>query len=253
MEILNKVIVITGGSGGIGQSICKEFLKENPKAIILADISFKDLKFENSALFTKICDVSDELQIKKLIDEVNIKFGQIDIFCSNAGILTLGDEQTSNENWNKNWNIHVMAHVYAARKLAPEMIKRGEGYFVNTASAAGLLTHIDSITYSTTKHAAVGLAEWLAITYGRQGIGVSVLCPQAVKTNMTKGRENDVAALDGMMEPEILAQEVIKAVKNNTFLISPHVEVEGYFQNKANNYSRWIGGMQKLKSRLKGF
>ena len=120
------------------------------------------------------------------------------------------------------WNIHVMAHVYACRALLPDMKKRKSGYLVQVASAAGLLNQIGD-AYSTTKHAAVGLAEWLAITYGRQGIGVSVLCPQAVKTNMTKGRENDVAALDGMMEPEILAQEVIKAVKNNTFLISPHV------------------------------
>ena len=175
----------------------------------------------------------------------------IDIFCSNAGVLSLGSEQSSNEDWDKNWNLHVMSHVFASKKLIPDMLKRGSGHFVNTASAAGLLSHIDSATYSTTKHAAIGFAEWLAITYGKKGIGVSILCPQAVKTAMIKGRENEVSALDGMMNPETVAIEVVKAIKNDIFLISPHSEVVGYFQNKANNYARWIGGMQKLRSRLK--
>lgn len=251
MEIKNKVIVVTGGAGGIGLAIAKEFLNHNPKIIILADISFENINYTNEKIINKKCDISNETQINSLIDKVNKEFGLIDIFCSNAGILTLGDEQSSNEDWSKNWNLHVMAHVYAAKKLIPDMVNRGSGYFVNTSSAAGLLSHIDSVTYSTTKHAAIGFAEWLAITYGKQGIGVSILCPQAVKTSMTEGRENEVSALDGMMEPEFVALEVINAVKNETFLISPHPEVVGYFQNKANNYSRWIGGMQKLRNKLK--
>ena len=251
MEIKNKIIVVTGGAGGIGLAIAKEFLNHNPKIIILADISFENINYTNEKIINKKCDISNETQINSLIDKVNKEFGLIDIFCSNAGILTLGDEQSSNEDWSKNWNLHVMAHVYAAKKLIPDMVNRGSGYFVNTSSAAGLLSHIDSVTYSTTKHAAIGFAEWLAITYGKKGIGVSILCPQAVKTSMTEGRENEVSALDGMMEPEFVALEVINAVKNETFLISPHPEVEGYFQNKANNYSRWIGGMQKLRNKLK--
>ena len=251
MEIKNKVIVVTGGAGGIGLAIAKEFLNHNPKIIILADISFENINYTNEKIINKKCDISNETQINSLIDKVNKEFGLIDIFCSNAGILTLGDEQSSNEDWCKNWNLHVMAHVYAAKKLIPDMVNRGSGYFVNTSSAAGLLSHIDSVTYSTTKHAAIGFAEWLAITYGKKGIGVSILCPQAVKTSMTEGRENEVSALDGMMEPEFVALEVINAVKNETFLISPHPKVEGYFQNKANNYSRWIGGMQKLRNKLK--
>ena len=251
MEIKNKVIVVTGGAGGIGLAIAKEFLNHNPKIIILVDISFENINYTNEKIINKKCDISNETQINSLIDKVNKEFGLIDIFCSNAGILTLGNEQSSNEDWSKNWNLHVMAHVYAAKKLIPDMVNRGSGYFVNTSSAAGLLSHIDSVTYSTTKHAAIGFAEWLAITYGKKGIGVSILCPQAVKTSMTEGRENEVSALDGMMEPEFVALEVINAVKNETFLISPHPEVEGYFQNKANNYSRWIGGMQKLRNKLK--
>ncbi len=251
MEIKNKVIVVTGGAGGIGLAIAKEFIKESPKIIILVDISFKNFSFKSEKILCEQCDVTNELNIQNLIDKININFGLIDIFCSNAGILSLGSEQTSNEDWSKNWNLHVMSHVFAAKKLLPYMLKRGSGYFVNTSSAAGLLSHIDSITYSTTKHAAIGMAEWLAITYGKQGIGVSILCPQAVETAMTKGRENEVSALDGMMKPEAVAIDVINAIKDEVFLISPHNEVVGYFQNKANNYSRWIGGMQKLKNRLK--
>ena len=251
MEITNKVIVVTGGAGGIGLAIAKEFIKEGPKIVILLDISFKNFNFKDEKILCEQCDVTNESSIQNLIDKINLDFGLIDIFCSNAGILSLGSEQTSNEDWSKNWNLHVMSHVFAAKKLLPDMLKRGSGYFVNTASAAGLLSHIDSITYSTTKHAAIGLAEWLAITYGKQGIGVSILCPQAVETAMTRGREKEVSALDGMMKPEDVAIDVINAIKDEVFLISPHNEVVGYFQNKANNYSRWIGGMQKLKNRLK--
>ena len=251
MEITNKVIVVTGGAGGIGLAIAKEFIKEGPKIVILVDISFKNFNFKDKKILCKQCDVTNESSIQNLIDKINLDFGLIDIFCSNAGILSLGSEQTSNEDWSKNWNLHVMSHVFAAKKLLPDMLRRGSGYFVNTASAAGLLSHIDSITYSTTKHAAIGLAEWLAITYGKKGIGVSILCPQAVETAMTKGREKEVSALDGMMKPEDVAIDVINAIKDEVFLISPHDEVVGYFQNKANNYSRWIGGMQKLRQTLK--
>ena len=251
MEITNKVIVVTGGAGGIGLAIAKEFIKEGPKIVILLDISFKNFNFKDEKILCEQCDVTNELSIQNSIDKINLDFGLIDIFCSNAGILSLGSEQTSNEDWSKNWNLHVMSHVFAAKKLLPDMLRRGSGYFVNTASAAGLLSHIDSITYSTTKHAAIGLAEWLAITYGKQGIGVSILCPQAVETAMTRGREKEVSALDGMMKPEDVAIDVINAIKDEVFLISPHNEVVGYFQNKANNYSRWIGGMQKLRQTLK--
>ena len=251
MEIKNKVIVVTGGSGGIGKALAFNFIKENAKVVILLDINFDNFESKNNNLITKICDVTNEKKLFRIIDEINLEFGLIDIFCSNAGVFSLGNEQTSIEDWNKNWNLHVMSHVFVAKKLIPDMLKRGSGYFVNTSSAAGLLSHIDSATYSTTKHAAIGFAEWMSITYGKQGIGVSILCPQAVETAMTAGRENEVSALDGMMKPEQVASDVIKAIKDEAFLISPHDQVLGYFQNKANNYSRWIGGMQKLRQKLK--
>ena len=251
MEIENKVIVVTGGSGGIGQALATSFIHEKAKVVIVLDINFDNFVSRGNELILKVCDVTDEKELTRIIDEINDEFGLIDIFCSNAGILSLGNEQTPREDWNKNWNLHVMSHVFAAKKLIPKMLKRGSGYFVNTSSAAGLLSHIDSVTYSTTKHAAIGFAEWIAITYGKQGIGVSILCPQAVETAMTKDRENEVTALDGTMRPEHVALDVIKAIKEETFLISPHEQVLGYFQNKANNYSRWIGGMQKLRKKLK--
>ncbi len=251
MEIENKVIIVTGGSGGIGQALAECFINEKAKVVIVLDINFNNFESGSNKLISKVCDVTNEKELTRIIDEINNEFGLIDIFCSNAGILSLGNEQTSKEDWSKNWNLHVMSHVFVAKKLIPEMLKRGSGYFVNTSSAAGLLSHIDSVTYSTTKHAAIGFAEWIAITYGKQGIGVSILCPQAVETAMTKGRENEVSALDGMMKPERVASDVIKAIKEETFLIAPHNQVLGYFQNKANDYSRWIEGMQKLRQKLK--
>ena len=251
MEIKNKVVVVTGGSGGIGKALASSFINENAKVVVLLDINFDNSVSENNKLISIVCDVTNEKELTRIIDEINLEFGLIDIFCSNAGLFSLGNEQTSVEDWNKNWNLHVMSHVFVAKKLIPDMLKRGSGYFVNTSSAAGLLSHIDSATYSTTKHAAIGFAEWLAITYGNQGIRVSILCPQAVETAMTAGRENEVSALDGMIKPEQVSLDVVKAIKEENFLILPHGQVLGYFQNKANNYPRWIGGMQKLKQKLK--
>ena len=173
----------------------------------------------------------------------------IDIFMSNAGIYVEGDENTLDQEWMRNWSIHVMAHVYAARAVLPGMIKRESGYLINTSSAAGLLTHIDSATYSTTKHAAIGFAEYLSINYGSKGIKVSVLCPQAVKTAMTLGREDSVASVDGMLEPDFLAEVVLQSVYDEEFLILPHPEVLTYMQRKTSDYERWLGGMRRFKQR----
>ena len=253
MNVKDKRVVVTGAASGIGKALSEAFHQAGAQSIVAVDMNIEGAQETANSVngIAVQANVGKEEDIINVVEKANEHAGGIDIFCSNAGILSLGDEQSSNEDWNKNWNLHVMSHVFASKKLIPDMLKRGSGYFVNTASAAGLLSHIDSATYSTTKHAAIGFAEWLAITYGKKGIGVSILCPQAVKTAMIKGRENEVSALDGMMKPETVAIEVVKAIKNDIFLISPHSEVVGYFQNKANNYARWIGGMQKLRSRLK--
>jgi NAD(P)-dependent dehydrogenase (short-subunit alcohol dehydrogenase family) len=159
----------------------------------------------------------------------------------------MGGEDTPDDDWRLNWNTHVMAHVYVARAVAPTMAKRGSGYLVITASAAGLLSHVNSATYSVTKHAAVALAEWLSIAYGDRGVRVSVLCPQAVRTAMLRGREGGVASVDGIMEPEQLVDTVIETMDREQFLILPHPDVLDYLKRKTSDYDRWLDGMRKLR------
>jgi NAD(P)-dependent dehydrogenase (short-subunit alcohol dehydrogenase family) len=256
MQIKDKVIVVTGGAHGIGKALCERFAKEGAKAVCVADLDEPAAREVAAAIggMSMRCDVTDESQIKAVIAEVQRRFGPIDLFCSNAGIfvtdvagLAAGADDAA---WAKIWAVNVMAHVYAARALLPAMIARGSGYFLNTASAAGLLSQIGSAAYSTTKHAAVGFAESLAIAHGDQGIGVSVLCPQGVWTNMTKGQGDTPQAGDGMLQPEDVAQCVIEALAAKRFLILPHPQVATYMQRKSADYDRWIGGMQRFRRKF---
>ena len=251
MNIEGKIVVITGGASGIGKAVGKLMVNRGADEVFLADLNENLLNetAEEIGAIPIVCDVSNEESVKTLVHEVVLKTGIIDVFMSNAGIYVEGDENTLNQEWMKNWSIHVMAHVYAARAVLPGMIKRGSGYLINTSSAAGLLTHIDSATYSTTKHAAIGFAEYLSINYGSKGIKVSVLCPQAVKTAMTLGREDSVASVDGMLEPDFLAEVVLQSVYDEEFLILPHPEVLTYMQRKTSDYERWLGGMRRFKQR----
>jgi NAD(P)-dependent dehydrogenase (short-subunit alcohol dehydrogenase family) len=252
MRITGKVAVVTGAASGIGRALARRFVADGAKAVIAADLQegpLRALAAECGAI-PMVCDVTREADIEALVAETEAQYGPIDIFCSNAGICEIGDENVSDTDWQRNWDIHVMAHVHAARAVAERMAERGEGYLVNTASAAGLLAHIDSATYTVTKHAAVAFAEWLAIRYGDRGVRVSVLCPQAVRTPMTAGREGRVAALDGMLEPEMVADCVVQAMDAETFLILPHPDVLEYLRRKPADYDRWLGGMQRLKARF---
>ena len=248
MFFQNKVIVITGSQNGIGKALVNSFLNEGA-IVISTDINFVNKKIDDRH-FQKKCDVRSEKQINQLIDSILNEFNTIDIFCSNAGILSLGDEHTSNQEWKNNWDIHLMSHVFVCRKLMSQFKKQGGGHLVITSSAAGLLTHIESLSYSVTKHAAVAFAEWIAITNREFGVKVSILCPQAVKTNMTMGREKDIAAIDGMLEPEVVAEEVLSGIRESKFLILPHKQVYHYMKNKTEDYERWIKGMQKLKKKI---
>jgi NAD(P)-dependent dehydrogenase (short-subunit alcohol dehydrogenase family) len=197
--------------------------------------------------------VSDEAQVRDLVETAEKQNGPIDLFFSNAGIGIPGGVEVPNDQWQRIWDVNVMAHIYAARAVLPGMLARGEGYLVSTASAAGLLTQIGSAPYAVTKHAAVALAEWLAVTHGNQGIRVSVLCPQAVRTAMTAGsKDGGVAGVDGMLEPEEVAECVIQALDEERFLILPHAEVEEYMRRKAGDYDRWLRGMRKLQKRFSG-
>ncbi len=248
MKLKDRIIVVTGAAGGIGRAMAIRFAQEEARKVICVDID-GDGAIETASQINGIgrkVDVTQEDQIKSLIDDIETNEGPIDLFCSNAGILMKGGPEVSNDEWQRIWEINVMSHIITARHIVPRMKERGEGYLLNTASAAGLLSQVGSAPYAVTKHAAVGFAEWLALTYGDDGIKVSVLCPQAVRSAMTKGNEEGVASLDGLMEPEPVAEACVKAIEEETFLVLPHPEVLGYMRRKTDNYDRWIGGMRKL-------
>ncbi|GGA27972.1 SDR family oxidoreductase [Neptunicoccus cionae] len=248
MELKDKIIVVTGAAGGIGKAMAIRFAAEGAKCVVCADLDGDGAEAtakEIGGVSFKV-NVGNEDEIKALIDTTEAEQGPIDLFCSNAGILVAGGVEASNDDWQKIWDINVMSHVWAARHLVPLMSKRGGGYLLNTASAAGLLNQVGAAPYGVTKHAAVGLAEWLALTYNDQGIKVSVLCPQAVRSAMTAGHEDGVASLNGMLEPEVVADACVKTINDETFLVLPHPEVLDYMRNKSDNYDKWIGGMRKL-------
>ncbi len=244
----NSVVVITGGSGGIGKALIKKYLQEGSFVISVDLKNTTDFKDKNFTFFQ--CNVEAENEINDLFKLILKKHSRIDYFFSNAGILSLGDENSSNFHWEKNWKLHLMSHVFVSRKLLPIFKKQNFGYFLITASAAGLLTHIDSITYSVTKHSTIALAEWIAINNRQFNFHVSVICPQAVRTNMTKGREKDVAALDGMLEPDFLVEKIQDGIDKKQFLILPHPEVQNYIEKKSSNYDKWISGMARLKQKI---
>lgn len=254
MLIKNRIVVVTGAASGIGRALARRFAKDGAKLVVCSDIDGEGAlavaRETGGIAFTT--NVAVESDIRHLIERVESDHGPIDLFCSNAGIGIGGGAEVSNEGWQRIWDINVMAHVWAARHLVPRMIARGGGYLLNTASAAGLLSQIGSAPYAVTKHAAIGLAEWLAITHGDQGIKVSVLCPQAVRTAMTAGNPDGVASVDGMIEPEDVADACIRAIEAEDFLILPHPEVLEYMKRKATDYNRWIGGMRKLNRKYRG-
>ncbi|WP_169568668.1 SDR family oxidoreductase [Sneathiella limimaris] len=254
MKISGKNVVITGGASGIGKALAERFHKEGAKSITVADLQEGPLQEVANSVggLAVVCDVAKEADILNLIEKAETAHGDVDIFVSNAGLARYGWEETPNDIWQLNWDVHVMAHVYAARALAGKMAARGEGYLVNTASAAGLLSQIDSATYATTKHAAIAFAESMSIRYGDKGVRVSVLCPQQVRTAMTEGRLDQVASVDGTLEPEELADCVVETMDKEEFLILPHPQVLEYMRNKTANYDRWLGGMRKLRDRFLG-
>jgi NAD(P)-dependent dehydrogenase (short-subunit alcohol dehydrogenase family) len=258
MELRGKVAVVTGAANGIGRACAARFVSEGAK-VVVADLDGDATQrvAEEIGALGIAADVSVEADIENLVRRTEEEVGPIDLFHSNAGIAVGGGAETSNEEWQKIWEVNLMAHVYATRHVLPAMLDRGDGYLLSTASAAGLLTNIGAAPYSVTKHAAVALAEWLSITYGDRGIKVSCLCPQGVATNMLLGGEQDagqsvVQAAAGVLQPEEVADAVVRGVRDETFLILPHPEVKEYFQRKANDYDRWIGGMRRLQARVRG-
>lgn len=253
MELKGKVAVVTGAASGIGRATALRFAAEGAAGLVLADLNMAALNpvAEEVKGLAVACDVSREADIQRVVREAQEKYGRIDVYFSNAGIIHRGGLDAPDAEWERNWKIHVMAHVWAARAVVEKMVARGGGYFLVTASAAGLLNIVESATYGVTKHGAVAFAEWLAIAYGRRGLKVSCLCPQAVITGMYKG-DGGSAGVDGALSAEDVAGEIVKVMAEERFLVLPHPTVLEYMRNKTTDYDRWIGGMQKLYAKHQG-
>jgi NAD(P)-dependent dehydrogenase (short-subunit alcohol dehydrogenase family) len=253
MNLEDKVVIVTGGGSGIGAAMARRFADEKPKALIVADLdgdSASRVVAEVGGEALEV-DISSESANRELIDRVERSHGPIDLFCANAGFGHAGDEQNPRADWDRMWQVNLMSHVHAAKWLIPGWVARGEGYFLSTASAAGLLTNLKAAQYSVTKHAAVAFAEWLAITYGDAGVKVSCLCPMGVRTPFLDSAKEFHELLDPVsISAEAVADKVVAGLANEQFLILPHPEVEHFFQNKANDYDRWIGGMRSLQRRV---
>jgi len=250
VNLTDKVIVVTGAGSGVGAALSRRFSEESPRGLMLADIDGASARrvAEDLGARSIEVDVASDADNQRLVEETEDVFGPIDLFCANAGIGFLGNEQTDISEWDRMWKVNTLSHVLAAKHLIPGWITRGEGYFLSTASAAGLLTNLKAAQYSVTKHAAVAFAEWLAVTYGDAGIKVSCLCPMGVDTPLLDV-DSDFRKL---LEPDAIpagdvADAVVAGLKEEDFLILPHPEVARYFQNKANDYDRWIEGMKKLQ------
>lgn len=267
MELNDRVVVITGGGSGIGEALALAAHAAGARHVVVADLDGAQAA-RVAALVggTGVgIDVRDEAAIQRLVDDTLSAHGPIDLFVSNAGYVTTAGLEDPNESIQRMWEVHCMAHIYAARAVLPSMIARGEGYLLNTASAAGLLTQIGSMSYSITKAAAVSLAEWLAVSHHHQGIRVSVLCPQAVRTNIIANSpdfqgvdaaagnsiiDGGVAGGDGVLEAADVAAICLDAIREERFLVLPHPEVATYMQRKAVDRDRWLAGMRRFQSAL---
>ena len=254
MNLAGKVIVITGGARGIGRAMCRRFACEGPSAIVVADVQLsaaEQVAKEVGGIAVET-NVAREGDVVRLVQQVTTKYGAMDLFCSNAGISVGGGVETSDSDWLRIWQVNVMAHIYAARAVLPGMLLRHTGYLLQTVSAAGLLSMIGSAPYSVTKHAALALAEWLAITHGAQGIKVSVICPQGVRTEMLLKDASGPGSFlkEEAIEPEQVAETAVRGLAEERFLILPHPDVAEYFRRKATDYDRWLDGMRRLQAKI---
>ena len=261
MDVAGKVAVVTGGASGIGRALAMALADSGARGVVVADIDGDGAEAVAAAIGSAAralsCDVSLEPDVARTLETASEAFGPVDLFCANAGVADEGSEQTEDAVWDRAFAVNIRAHIVAARLLVPGWLERGEGYFLATASAAGLLTQIGSAPYAVSKHAAVAFAEWLSITYGGRGIRVSCLCPMGVNTNMLAARLPDggeaiptavVRAAGDVLEPEQVADVVIEGLAAERFLILPHPEVKTFFERKALDYDRWLSGMRRLQA-----
>ena len=270
MKVAHKVAIVTGGGGGIGGALAAKLAHEGAQ-VVVADLDadaaaavVAEINAERSgAAVSAGADVSDTAQIQRLIDVAQNEFGSVDLYFANAGITGVTGLDASDADWDRSLDVNLRAHIRAAHLLVPGWVERGEGYFVSTASAAGLLTQLGSATYSVTKHAAVGFAEWLNITYGDQGVRVSCLCPMGVNTKLLYSGEQSgdplgdlatraVTTAGAVLEPAAVADSVLEAIDEERFLILPHAEVLDMYRHKATDYDRWLHGMRRYQRSLLG-
>jgi NAD(P)-dependent dehydrogenase (short-subunit alcohol dehydrogenase family) len=252
MDVRDRVVVVTGGGGGIGGALCLRFAADGARHVVVSDIDADSAKTVAAEIGgTAVpADVTVESDVAGLVAGTVKEFGGVDIYCSNAGIAVGGGPEASDKAWRQSWDVHVMAHVYAARALLPGMRERGEGYIVGTISAAALLNHILAAPYAVTKAAGLSLFEWMAIAYHDEGIRVSALCPQGVRTAMLAQEGERTFLAPGALEPAQVAQAVVEAIREERFLILPHPEVAEFFRRKAADYDRWLRGMRRLRHRI---
>jgi NAD(P)-dependent dehydrogenase (short-subunit alcohol dehydrogenase family) len=254
MEIKDRHVVVTGGAGGIGSALARRMHDEGARAVVVADRELEPARAVADPIggLAVAFDAGSEGGVTSLIERATAHGGEIDIFISNAGVPgSAGGPEAPNDSWDEAWRVNVMSHVWASRALLPQMTARGEGYLINTASAAGLLTQVSSLVYSVTKHAAVALAEWLAIEYGEAGVRVSCICPQGVRTPMLELALEDAAGAaallaGGVLEPDDVAESLVTGIREERFLILPHAEVATHMARKASDPDRWIAGMRRL-------
>lgn len=254
MRISGKVCVVTGAGSGIGKALAERFAAEGAAGVVCADLNEANAKAVAAGVkgLAVRCDVSSEADLKALADAAVAKFGRIDVFCSNAGIIERAGLEATAEQWRRTLDVNLMAHVYAARVVVPLMLAQGGGYIVATASAAGLLMQPDSATYTVSKHGAVAFAEWLSVNYHDKGIKVSCLCPQGVRTPMLLGPRGDRKSflLEGSVSAEDAAARVVEAMAAERFLVLPHPEVGEYERRKANDRERWLAGMRRMRAKI---
>src|SRR6266852_2229142 len=254
MEVADRVVVVTGGARGIGRALARRFAGEGAAVVIVADTDADGARTVAREIggMAITCDVSHEDEVADLVEKVQSAHGRTDIFCSNAGIGVAGGPEAATSDWQRIWEVNLMSHVFVARHVLPGMLDRKEGYLLGTVSAAGLLNHVFAAPYGVTKAAALSFFEWLAIAHGDEGIRVSCLCPQGVKTDMlaAERRLGHNFLTEGALEPEQVANVVVEGIRSEKFLILPHPEVAEYFNRKAQDYDRWLRGMRRLRANL---